>query len=85
MKKLKDQAPENDMNGSRYTPEEQEIVKHRLELQRRAEQKQIWKEVLTEWLDEKAQKFGYWSLRTIGFAFLVVLIWLILLKEGLHK
>ena len=73
------------MNNSRFTAEEQEQVRLRIAHQRKAEQKEIWKEVLTEWLEDRVRMFGWWSIRAITAAFLVGVLYLALISSGWHK
>ncbi len=50
-----------------------------------AEQKRLFKEALSEWLDKKFAEFGYYSVRTIGVATFGVVLWLWLVSNGWHK
>ena len=46
------------------------------------ETKEAMKEALKEWLDEKAAKFGYFSMYTIAAAVIVGLGWFVLITHG---
>jgi len=46
------------------------------------EHKQLYKDALHEWLDERAKEFGKWSLRYIGYAAFCLLVYMILVKAG---
>lgn len=49
------------------------------------EQKRLFKEALSEWLDRKFSEFGYYSVRTIGLVTFGVILWLWLTSNGWHK
>jgi hypothetical protein len=44
--------------------------------------KDAMKEAMKEWLDEKIMSFGKWSLRAIGAAIIVALVYFILTVNG---
>lgn len=49
------------------------------------DEKQVLKEALREWLDEKFAAFGKWSLSAIAAAALAALTYFILSMNGWHK
>lgn len=44
--------------------------------------KEVVKEALKEWLDEKLLTFGKWSLGSLGAAVLVLIVYMILTTHG---
>lgn len=48
----------------------------------RDEMKEVFKQALKEWMDEKFKIFGYWSAMTIGAAALCALVYFIFWVEG---
>lgn len=51
----------------------------------RDEFKQVTKEALKEWLDEKYAEFGKWSFRAIVAAVFTALTYFIMQMNGWHK
>jgi hypothetical protein len=51
----------------------------------REEQKDIIKQAIKEWLDEKAAEFGYFALKTVAVAAFSGLIYLALIGQGWKK
>ncbi len=49
------------------------------------ESKEILKEALKEWLDEKLAEFGWFSLKTLAIAGLGALVYFILVMNGWSK
>ena len=68
---------------------EAEYKEHRHAEQRRAEDKAMMKEVvketLREWLDEKFTQFGKWSFYGLVAMFLAGIVWIFMLQNGWHK
>lgn len=50
-----------------------------------SEEKELVKQALKEWLDEKFTIFGKWSAAAIGAAALAALVYFILASNGWHK
>lgn len=46
--------------------------------------KDAFKEAIKEYLDEKTQVFGKWSLRSLGVAVIVALLYFVLSVNGWH-
>lgn len=49
------------------------------------EQKRLFKEALTEWLNAKFAEFGWYSVKTIGLVTFGVILYLYLISHGWHK
>ena len=48
----------------------------------REEEKQLLKEALKEWLDDKLSEFGWFSIKTLVIAAMGALVYFILLMNG---
>lgn len=51
----------------------------------RQREKEIYKEAMKEWLDEKFATFGKWTARTVAAAAFFALIYFVLWTNGWHK
>jgi hypothetical protein len=49
------------------------------------EQKEIFKEAISEWLDKQFAAFGKWTFAGLASAGLVALVYFILNSQGWHK
>ncbi len=49
------------------------------------EQKRLFKEALTEWMNAKFAEFGWYSVKTLGLITFGVLLYLYLVTNGWHR
>lgn len=55
------------------------------ELANPEERKALFKEAVKEWVQENAQAFGWWSIKTLGGLAILVLVYLVATMKGWSK
>ena len=85
MRNARDDLPSNPEMDSVHAAHQEALIKYLTTKAGRDERKEIVKEAITEWLDEKYQMLGKWTLNGLMAAAVALLGYLILWTNGWRK